>query len=87
MVGSVDLNGWARSLGVTNDDDAVVVVEDLRARVTEMEATAAHLQTKVAGCPGDVGVAFGQVLRLLEVASDELIEVRAGFGRHERGDR
>ena len=87
MVGSVDLNGWAGSLGVSNDDDAISLVEDLRARVTEMESTAAHLQAKVAGCPGDVGAAIGQVLRLLEVAADELIEVRAGFARHERGDR
>lgn len=87
MVGAVDVNGWARFLGVSNDDDAIAVVEDLRARVTEMEATAAHVQTKVAGCPGNVGPALGQVMRLLETASDELIEVRAGFTRHERGDR
>lgn len=87
MAGAVDLNGWARSLGVSNDDDAVAVVEDMRARVTEMESTAGHVQTKVVGCPGDVGAAIGQVLRLLEGVSDELVEVRAGFARHERGDR
>lgn len=87
MVGAVDLDGWARSLGVTNDDDGIGVVEELRFRVEMMVSSAARLQTKVSHCPGDVGSALNRVLSLLEDAEGELIEVRAGFARHERGDR
>lgn len=87
MVGSVDLDGWARSLVVTTDDDAIGVVEELRFRVSMIESTAARLQTKLSDCPGDIGTALSRVMSLLEDAEGELIEVRAGFARHERGNR
>lgn len=87
MVGGVNLDGWAFSLGVSNDDDAVDVVEDLRARVQYHADTVGKLHDRVRSSPGDVGVFLGQAVSLLDAAADELVEVRAGFARHERGSR
>lgn len=87
MVAGVNLDGWASSLGVSNDDDAVGVVEDLRARLQHHADTVGKLQDRVRSSPGDVCVFLGQVVSLLDAAADELVEVRAGFARHERGSR
>ena len=87
MAGGVDLDGWASSLGVSNDDDAVGVVEDLRARVQGHADTVGKLQDRVRSSPGDVCVFLGQAVSLLDAAAGELVEVRAGFARHERGSR
>ena len=87
MVARVNLDGWAASLGVSNDDDAVGVVEDLRARVQGHADTVGRLQGRVKSSPGDVSVLLGQAVALLDEAADELVEVRAGFARHERGSR
>jgi hypothetical protein len=85
MAGGVNLDGWASSLGVSNDDDAVGVVEDLRARVHAHADIVGRLQDRVRSSPGDVSVLLGQAVSLLDSAADELVEVRAGFARHERG--
>ncbi len=87
MVAGVNLDAWAASLGVSNDDDAVGVVEDLRARVQGHAHTVRKLQDRVRPSPGDVSVLLGQAVSLLDDAADELVEVRAGFARHERGPR
>ena len=87
MAGGVNLDGWASSLGVSNDDDAVGVVEDLRARVQSHADTVGKLQDRVRSSPGDVCVVLGQAVSLLDAAAGELVEVRAGFARHERGSR
>lgn len=87
MVARVNLDGWAASLGVSNDDDAVGVVEDLRTRVQGHADTVGKLQERVRSSPGDVPVLLGQAVSLLDEAADELVEVRAGFARHERGSR
>ena len=85
MVARVNLDGWAASLGVSNDDDAVGVVEDLRARVQGHADTVGRLRDRVTSSPGDVSVLLAQAVALLDEAADELVEVRAGFARHERG--
>jgi len=87
MAGGLNLDGWAFSLGVSNDDDAVGVVEDLRARVQSHADTVGRLQDRVRSSPGDVSVLLGQAVSLLDSAADELVEVRAGFARHARGSR
>lgn len=87
MAAGVNLDGWASCLGVPNDDDAVGVVDDLRARVQSHADTVGKLQDRVRSSPGDVSVLLGQAVALLDSAADELVEVRAGFARHERGAR
>ena len=87
MVAGVNLDGWASSLGVSNDDDAVGLVEDLRSRIEAHAELVGRLQTRVHSSPGDVSVLLGQAVALLDEAADELVEVRAGFARHERGTR
>jgi len=87
MVAGVNVDGWAASLGVSNDDDAVGVVEDLRARVQGHADAVGKLQDRIRSSPGDVSVRLGQAVSLLDAAADELVEVRAGFARHERGPR
>ena len=85
MAVGVNLDGWAASLGVSNDDDAVGVVDDLRARVQSQADTVGGLQDRVHSAPGDVSALLAQAVSLLDSAADELVEVRAGFARHERG--
>ena len=87
MVAGVNLDGWAASLGVSNDNDAVGVLEDLRARVQGQADAVGKLQDRVRSSPGDVSVLLGQAVSLLDDVADELVEVRAGFARHERGSR
>lgn len=87
MVAGVNLDGWASSLGVSNDDDAAGVVEELRTRVEAHAELVGPLQIRVSSSPGDVSVLLGQAVALLDSAADELVEVRAGFARHERGSR
>ena len=87
MVAGVNLDGWASALGVSNDDDAVGMVEDLRARIQGHADTVGKVQDRVRSSPGDVSVLLGQAVSLLDEAAEELVEVRAGFARHERGAR
>ena len=86
MVAGVNLDGGAALLGVTNDDDAVGVIEDLRSWVQGHADTVGKLQDRVRSSPGDVSVLLGQAVSLLDAAADELVEIRAGFAR-QRGAR
>jgi len=76
MAGAVNPDGWASSLGVSNDDDAVGVVEDLRARVQGHADTVGRLQDRVRSSPGDVSVLLRQAVFLLDSAADELVKVQ-----------
>ncbi len=76
MAGAVSLDGWASSLGVSNDDDAVGVVEDLRAPVQGHADTVGRLQDRVRSSPGDVSVLLGRAVSLLDSAADELMKVQ-----------
>jgi len=84
----LDLDGWARAVRATNDDEALYEVRRLYLGLAEAEDAVRWVRSQLADGPD--GRALDCVLaawRNLDEALDVLAEVVDGFARHERGGR
>ncbi len=81
-----DLDAWAVTLGVNNDDDAIAELRRLFARVDDAAEELRAVYVVVNGGPNDAaaGHLTGAFARSVQAAS-ALLEVLQAFQRHERG--